>query len=453
MISPQLFKAYDIRGVVDQDLTPNVAEQIGRAFASQVGEWGAGEVIVGRDNRLSSPDLAEAFMAGVRAAGLDSCDIGDCATPTVYHASVTRGGLPAVMVTGSHLPPDRNGFKMTIGLDPFFGEDIQHLHQRIEAGRYATGNGQSLADPHASSRYMSDLAGRFGDSDKPFRVVIDAGNGMAGLYAPTLVRYMRHDLIELYCEPDGRYPNHPADPFEAENLHDARHAILQHGADMALIFDGDVDRLGMLDAQGVAHATDRLMIPLIWDILKRHPGAPIVTDALVSQVLIETIKGAGGQPILWKSGHSNIKNKMKEVRAPFALETSGHVFIADDYYGYDDGIYTALRMVELLSRQKTAPLHQIMAAIPQLHTSPQYRPACPEDHKQTVIEAVARHFAQAEINTIDGIRVTLPGGWFILRASNTEPKLSLRFEAESQTRLEDFIAEVEGLLSQAGVIL
>lgn len=449
-----IFKAYDIRGVVGKDLTPEIAEQIGRAFGAEMADRGAPEVIVGRDNRLSSPELAEAFMAGVRAAGLDSTDIGDCATPVVYHASVTRGGLPAVMVTGSHLPPDRNGFKMTLGLNPFFGEAIQGLRRRIEQGDFSSGGiGHARKDDYASTRYMADLAGRFTDSEKPLRIVIDAGNGMAGLYAPTLVRYMRHDIIELFCEPDGLYPNHPADPFEPENLHDAQQAVLQRKADLALVFDGDVDRLGMIDANANPHATDRLMIPLIWDILKRHPNAPIVTDALVSQVLIETIKGAGGVPILWKSGHSNIKNRMKEVKAPFALETSGHVFIADNYYGYDDGVYTALRMVELLSRQKTAPLHQIMDAIPELYTSPQYRPACPEERKQGVIEAVGKYFAHAEINTIDGIRVTLPQGWFILRASNTEPKLSLRFEADSESALGDMVEEVAGLLHQQGIDL
>jgi phosphomannomutase/phosphoglucomutase len=300
---------------------------------------------------------------------------------------------------------------------------------------------------------MADVAGRFGDAPQKFMVVIDAGNGMGGMFAPTLLKYMRHDILELYCDPDGTYPNHPADPFDEENLLDLKGVVLTKDADLGLAFDGDADRFGMIDSAGYAHPIDRLLIPLVWDVLKQHPGATIVTDPLVSQILIDTITASGGKPLMWKSGHSNIKNKMKAEGAPLALETSGHVFIADDYYGYDDGIYAGLRMVELLSREKSAPLAEIMAEIPRLHTTPQFRPECAESKKKKVIKAVARHFRDDEIIDVDGVRVVREEGWFIVRASNTEARLSLRFEGSSEDALNQMIDEVAGLLQEQGVHL
>jgi phosphomannomutase len=441
-----IFRAYDIRGVVGRDLTPEIAEQIGLAFASEMGDRGAASVIIGQDNRLSSPALATALITGIRAAGLTAIEIGEVPTPCTYHASVTRGNLPAIMITGSHLPPDRNGFKMTVGTDPFFGDDIQRLRQRIETEDYRSGVGGYELDLEAGSRYMMDLTGRFSPAQKPLKLVVDAGNGMAGLFAPGLLRVMGHTVVELYCNPDGTYPNHPADPFEEENLLEAAETVRLTGADLGLAFDGDADRLGMIDHTGISHTTDRLLIPLVWDVLKRHPGATIITDPLVSQVLIDMIKAAGGVPLMWKSGHSYIKNKMKEIGAPLALETSGHVFIADDYYGYDDGIFVGLRMVEILSRANTASLAEIMGNVPALFTTPQYRPDCPDDKKQLVIDDIAKAFQEYDLNLIDGVRVALPWGWFICRASNTEPKLSLRFEAQSEDYLGKIVAAVEHIL-------
>lgn len=448
-----IFRTYDIRGVVGDTLTEDIAEQIGRAFGSEMLARGEGRVIVGRDNRLSSEGLADSLMAGIRTAGADTINIGEVATPVVYHASVTSDNTPAIMITGSHLPPDRNGFKMTLGTTPFFGDDIQNLKTRINQNDFASGKGTHSDDLETPTRYMADLAGRFETSEKEFTVVVDAGNGMAGAFAPTLVRYMGHKLIELYTLSDGTYPNHPADPFVEENLLDAQGVLLTKDADLAMVFDGDADRLGMIDHHGQVHSTDRLLIPLVLDVLRRHEGATIVTDPLVSSVLIETIKGAGGVPLMWKSGHSNIKTKMKEVNAPLALETSGHVFIADDYYGYDDGIYTGLRMLELLSRARTAPLAEIMATLPQLHTTPQYRPACAEDKKQKVIKAVGKAFNNEDINDVDGVRVSLKNGWFIIRASNTEPKLSLRFEATDEETLNTMRDKVTKILQKHNVDL
>ncbi|MBZ0308542.1 MAG: phosphomannomutase/phosphoglucomutase, partial [Anaerolineae bacterium] len=443
--------AYDIRGTVGEALTPEIAERIGQALGSEMSQRRQQVVIVGRDNRLSSPELAEALMTGIRRAGLNTIDIGEAATPTVYHASVTSSAAPAVMITGSHLPPNQNGFKITQGLTPFFGEDIQRLRNRIETGDFTKGEGEHRTDPQAASRYLIDLGNRFRPAERPLKLVVDAGNGMGGLFAPTLLRQTGHEVVELYCEPDGTYPNHPADPFVEANTRDAKKTLAEQQADLALLFDGDADRFGMVDGQGNSYSTDLLLIPVMREIVKKRPGAVIVTDALVSQILINEIKKAGGVPLMWKSGHSNIKNKMKEVHAPLAIETSGHVFIADDYYGYDDGIYTGARMVDLLSREASPTLAELMAALPQLHTSPQYRPRCAEEKKQTVIEAVGQAFSNYDISTVDGVRVSMPAGWFIVRASNTEARLSLRFEAADETALHEMTHSVKTLLEQHGI--
>jgi phosphomannomutase/phosphoglucomutase len=452
-----IFREYDIRGRVPSDLHPELARQIGQAFASEMRQRQpdlSAHVLIGRDNRPSSLPLATAFAEGVRATGLNSVDIGEVATPVLYNAAFHWEGAVGVMVTGSHLPPDQNGLKLTQGwARPFFGADIQKLKGRLETSDYLTGQGAGYSNDQASTDYLADLAGRFGESPRRLKIVVDAGNGMGGLYAPTLLRTLGHQVIELYCTPDGTYPNHPADPFEEENLHDLKARVLAEGADLGLAFDGDADRVGFVDGAGNAHATDRALIPLIFDLLKRKPAATIIVDSLVSTVLIATIEGAGGQVVLCKSGHSNIKTKMAETQAAFGLETSGHVFIADDYYGYDDGIYTALRMVEILARPNTAPLATIMAEIPHLHTTPQFRPACPEDQKAPVIEALARAFARYNVSRVDGVRVTLPEGWFICRPSNTEAKLSLRFEAQTPAALESILTEVGGILADFGLKL
>ncbi len=445
-----IFKAYDIRGVVGESLTEDIAEKIGRAFGSEMHARRQTQVIVGRDNRASSPGLAEALMTGIRAAGLNTVDIGEVATPVTYHASVTSQASPAVMVTGSHLPPSENGFKITQGLNPFFGEDIQGLKTRIEKSDFSSGKGQHRTDPQVPSRYLMDLGNRFQPAEKSLKLVVDAGNGMGGMFAPSLLKHIGHEVIELYCDPDGTYPNHPADPFVEANTVDAKNKLREAHADLALLFDGDADRLGMVDANGQGYSTDLLLIPLMREILQKHPGATLVTDALVSQILIDEIKKSGGVPVMWKSGHSNIKNKMKEVHAPLAIETSGHVFIADAYYGYDDGIYTGLRMADLLSRSPQT-LAEHMAALPKLYTSPQYRPRCAEEKKQTVIQAVGAAFADSDISTVDGVRVSLLQGWFIVRASNTEPKLSLRFEAQDESALQEMTAKVKTLLQQHAI--
>jgi phosphomannomutase/phosphoglucomutase len=448
-----IFRTYDIRGVVGDTLTDEISQKIGRAFGSEMSARNQTQVIVGRDNRPSSKGFSDAFMQGVREAGLNTVDIGEVATPVVYFASVKADNAPAVMITGSHLPPSRNGFKMTQGTIPFYGDDIQGLKERIENDDYTSGSGKHTHDPQASASYVADLGRRFPRSDNALKIVVDAGNGMAGWFAPILLRYMGHTLYGLYTDPDGSYPNHPADPFEEKNLDDAKQEIKKRSADLALAFDGDADRIGFLDNRARFHSTDRVMIPVMREVLKKHPGANIVTDALVSQILISEIRKAGGNPVMWKSGHSNIKNKMKEVKAPLAIETSGHVFIADDYYGYDDGIYTGMRMVHLLGQQGASSLAKLMDELPTLATSPQFRPPCPEEKKQTIINAVGKAFEKYDISTIDGVRVNLDRGWFIVRASNTEPKLSIRFEAQDNDYLQKMQDSVEKVLNHFEVNL
>lgn len=431
MIEPSIFKRYDIRGRAGDTLTEEAAAQIGQAFGTYLHGHGLREVIVGRDNRHSSPELAQAAIDGLVRAGCHVTDIGMVATPLVYWCAIEAGNAGGMMITGSHLRPEMNGFKLSIGKDNLYGEQIQELRALIERGNLRTGEGEAHTDEAASARYLAMIEGKLPRA-RSLKIVIDAGNGMGGVYGAPLLEALGHRVVRLYCAPDGSYPHHQPDPQAPENLRELSALVVREGADLGLAFDGDADRVGVVDDQGRPISADRALVLLARDTLARHPGATVVADVLSTQVLFDEVARAGGRPVIWISGHSMIKAKMAEEDALLGGEMSGHIFIADDYYGFDDGPFVAGRIAQIVAGQDR-PLSALMATVPTLYSTPEYRPHCPDDQKAAVIETVRQRLApEYEINTVDGLRVTFDHGWGLLRASNTEPVLSLRFEGETE---------------------
>ncbi|MBI5959677.1 MAG: phosphomannomutase/phosphoglucomutase, partial [Chloroflexi bacterium] len=431
MIQPGIFKKYDIRGKVGDTITEAGAAQIGQAFGTYLQRQGVREVIVGHDNRHSSRGLADAAIQGLVRAGCIVTDIGMAATPVVYWVAVVAGGAGAMMITGSHLKPEMNGFKLAIGKDNLYGDQIQSLYAMITSGDLAVGEGHSVVDHHANEHYLTMAENKLSHA-RPLKIVVDAGNGMGGIYAVPLLQALGHHVIPLYCEPDGLYPNHQPDPQDEANLRDLIALVREQKADLGLAFDGDSDRVGVVDDQGHAVQADRVLVLLARDVLSRHPGATVIADVLSTQVLFDEVAKAGGRPLIWISGHSMIKAKMAQEGALLGGEMSGHIFMGDDYYGFDDGIFVAGRIVQILTRQ-SQPLSALMATVPTLYATPEYRPHCPDDLKTPVIQAV--HDAlkgRYAINDVDGVRITFERGWGLLRASNTEPVLSLRFEGQTE---------------------
>ncbi len=431
MIQPGIFKRYDIRGKVGDAITEDVAEQIGRAFGSYLRREGVQGAVVGHDNRLSSRALADAAIRGLADAGVDVTDIGMVATPVVYWSAVEAGNIGGLMITGSHLKPEMNGFKLSIGMSNLYGDQIQALRQMIDAGELLVGAGDVRVDDTVNERYLAMAESKLHHA-RPLKIVVDAGNGMGGIYGPPLLEAFGHTVIRLYCEPDGTYPHHQPDPQNADNLRDLAARVVSEGADLGLAFDGDADRVGVVDDQGHPVSADRVLVLLARDTLKRHPGATVVADVLSTQVLFDEVAKAGGRPLIWISGHSLIKAKMAEEKALLGGEMSGHIFMGDGYYGFDDGVFVAGRIVQILAGQDQ-PLSAIMQTVPTLYSTPEYRPHCPDEKKEPVIRAVHEALkARYPINDVDGIRITFERGWGLLRQSNTEPVLSLRFEGETE---------------------
>lgn len=431
VIEPGIFKKYDIRGKVGEALTGETAVQIGQAFGTYLGRQGVHEVVVGHDNRLSSRGLADAAIQGLVRAGCAVTDIGMVATPVVYWCAVEAGDVGGLMVTGSHLKPEMNGFKLSIGMRNLYGDQIQDLRHMVETGDLAVGEGHVVVDDAVNERYLAMAESRLSHA-RPLTIVVDAGNGMGGLYAVPLLEALGHRVIGLYCQPDGTYPNHQPDPQVAENLRDLVAAVREYNADLGLAFDGDSDRVGVVDDQGHPIPADRVLVLLARDVLSRNPGATVVADVLSTQVLFDEVAKAGGRPLIWISGHSMIKAKMAEEKALLGGEMSGHIFLGDGYYGFDDGIFIAGRIVQIVAGQEE-PLSALMATVPVLYATPEYRPHCPDERKAEVIRAVHEALKGSyPINAVDGIRITFERGWGLLRASNTEPVLSLRFEGETE---------------------
>jgi phosphomannomutase/phosphoglucomutase len=455
-IRPHIFREYDIRGIVAVDLSGDVPESIGRAFGSEtvrrVGQGRAPRVAVGYDNRPSSPGLAVKVIGGLRAAGVDVVDVGTVPTPVLYYAVARLGTDAGIQITGSHNPPEYNGFKLVFGLDALYGETIQDLRRRIETRDYATGEG-SLEEHAIIPTYLEDVASRF-RLGRPIRLVADCGNGTGSLVAIELLRAIGADVIPLYCESDGTFPNHHPDPTVDENLADMIAKVRETRADLGVAFDGDADRLGAVDGNGRIVRGDILLLILGLDALERL-GAPqtLVFDVKCSQVVAEVYAEHGGVPVMWKTGHSLIKEKMKALDAPIAGELSGHICFGEDYYGFDDALYGACRLTELLSRHATS-LADRVDAFPSYVSTPEIRVEVSEDNKFEIVSKAVEEFSRThDVFDVDGARIQFDGGWGLLRASNTQPVLVLRYEASTAEQLDRIRDTMEGWLRGRGVMV
>ncbi len=447
---PTILREYDVRGVMGQSLGPADAQALGRSFGSLARRRGATSLAVGYDGRLSSPELEAALVEGLSATGLDVLRIGRGPTPMLYFAGCTLPVGGGVMVTGSHNPPDHNGFKMTLGGAPFFGKDIQELGRIAAAGAFAQGAGRVEERP-VFEAYVARLLQDY-DGARPLKVAWDAGNGAAGEAMVALVKDLPGEHILLNETIDGRFPAHHPDPTVEANLAQLRQLVLDADCDLGVAFDGDGDRIGALDGQGRILWGDQIMLRLARDVLAARPGAMIIADVKASQALFDGIAAAGGRPLMCKTGHSLIKSKMTEVDAPFAGEMSGHLFFADRYYGYDDALYAAVRLIGALGRSDES-LAAFRDSLPPLVNTPELRFVCPEARKWAVVAEVRDRLeeAGAQVNTIDGVRVTTPDGWWLLRASNTQDVLVARCEAGDEAGLGRLKAEVAAQLEASGM--
>ncbi len=436
-VSQSIFKAYDIRGIVDQDLTPETVKLIGLAIGSESIAKGERDVVVGRDGRLSGPVLMESLKSGLKASGCHVVDIGMVPTPLVYYATFTKAATSGVMITGSHNPPEYNGFKIMIAGETLSGERIQELYQRINTNDFSAGHGTSTQvdiEQDYIDHINSDIK-----LDNPLNVVIDAGNGVAGNIAPKLYEQLGANVTKLFCMVDGNFPNHHPDPSKPKNLINIIQEVKDTGADMGFAFDGDGDRLGLIDNKGNVIWADRQMILYSRDILKRNPGGKIVFDVKCSSLLPKDITENGGEPIMSRTGHSFIKAKLKETGALLGGEMSGHIFFKERWYGFDDALYTGARLLEILSKtNKTCA--EVFAQLPDSINTPEINIHFDEQGQQfKAMDKLAKNvsFDNAEITTIDGVRVDYPNGWGLVRPSNTTPCLVLRFEADTQKTLEE----------------
>ena len=447
-IAPEIFKAYDIRGIVDQSLTAAAVRTIGRAIGSEAHDRGLKTIVIGRDGRLSGPTLAAALAAGITAAGVDVVGIGCVPTPVTYFAAYALGTDSCVSVTGSHNPPDYNGLKMVLGGQTLFGPLIQDLRTRIETGRlvHALGHGQ-VRKEDVREAYLSRIVGDV-KLARPMKIVVDCGNGVAGAFAPELFRRMGCEVIELFCDVDGTFPNHHPDPSKPENLQDVIRTLKETDAELGLAFDGDGDRLGVVTKDGEIIYPDRQLMLFAADVLSRVPGGEIIYDVKCTRWVAESVRYQGGQPLMWNTGHAFIKSKLKETGAPLAGEMSGHMFFKERWYGFDDGMYAGARLLEIVSRWPDAnwPLQHLPNAL----STPELNIKMQEGEPHALIEKLQKHgrFPGArELITIDGVRAEYSDGFGLARASNTTPVVVLRFEADNQAALERIQGEFKSALA------
>ena len=433
-----IFKAYDIRGVVGRTIDESFAEHLGRAFGSAARAAGEKAVAVGRDGRLSGPALVAALARGLASTGLDVVDLGAVTTPMLYYVAATRGRhgcTSGVQVTGSHNPKDYNGFKMVLAGRAIHGEEIQQLRRRIEAQDYVVGRGRTASmdiGPEYAQRIVGDVR-----LSRRMSIVVDSGNGIPGASAPAILRALGCEVRELYSEVDGEFPNHHPDPSKPENLAELIETVRTSDAELGLAFDGDGDRLGIVTKDGQIIYPDRQLMLFAQDVLARHRGASIIFDVKCTQRLAPAIRAAGGVPVMWKTGHSLIKARMKELGAPLAGEMSGHIFFKERWYGFDDATYTAARLLEIVSR--SADPSAVLNALPTSFSTPELNVPCAEGEPREVIRRLletARFEGAREVITIDGLRAEYDDGFGLVRASNTTPVLVLRFEGQTQAALE-----------------
>lgn len=451
-LSREIFREYDIRGVAGKDLTEEAANLVGRGFAALLRERGVrGEIAVGRDNRPSGDVLQPALIAGLLESGVDVVDVGIVPTPVAYWAQHNMPVAAGIQITGSHNPREYNGFKLGIGTRSIYGDDIQRVYQLAVAGEFPGGCGK-LRREEVIDRYISDVANRVGPVSRPLRIVADAGNGAGALVAPRLFEKLGLQTTCLFCDSDGTFPNHHPDPTIPDNLRDLVATVRAQNADLGIAFDGDADRIGIVDHTGEIIWGDYLLILYARDALARTgTGQSIVFDVKCSRALSSAVEAAGGVPVMWKTGHSLIEEKMHETGAPVAGEMSGHMFFAEGWYGFDDALYGAARLLRIVADSGRS-VREMLADVPRYVSTPEIRVPCPDDRKFGIVAEAVKHFSQKhETITVDGVRIVFADGWGLIRASNTQPVIVLRFEAASDEQLTAIRAEIETWLAQRGV--
>jgi phosphomannomutase/phosphoglucomutase len=447
-MNPEMFREYDIRGIVGKDMTEEDVLLIGKGVGSFLKSHGCSKLNVGRDCRLSSDRYSEKIIEGLRATGCDVLDIGICPTPVFYFSIQHLDAQGGVMVTASHNPKEYNGFKLCIGLDSIHGEDIQKILMIINNQSFIQGKG-SLSSADIVTPYREFVENNI-ILKKSIKVGVDAGNGTAGVVAVPIFRKLGCEVHDIYTDMDGTFPNHEADPTVLKNMQDLIAMVRTKKLDVGIGFDGDGDRIGVVDEKGNIVYGDKLMIIFSREILSRKPGATFISEVKCSKTMYDDIKKHGGRAIMWRTGHSLIKKKMKEEKAELAGEMSGHMFFADRYFGYDDATYAACRLLEILA-QSGQKLSELLADVPKTYSTPEIRVECPDDRKFAVVSEVTEYFRKKyDIIDIDGVRVLFEDGWGLVRASNTQPALVLRFEALSETRLAEIKTLVESTLEELG---
>ncbi|HEY5594153.1 MAG TPA: phosphomannomutase/phosphoglucomutase [Nitrospiria bacterium] len=456
----KIFREYDIRGVVGRDLTPELAEEIGKAFGTTLRRKNRHRIAVGRDGRESSPVMYDRLVQGIASTGVGVTDIGVCPTPLLYFALFNLPIDGGAMITASHNPSEYNGFKLSVGKESLYGEDLQKIRRLIEARDYETGPARPILTEEIIPQYLDYLKRHFKSVDaRGIKVVVDSGNAMGALAGPQALKAMGCEVIELYSELDSRFPNHHPDPTVTENLKDLIETVRSRRADLGIAYDGDADRIGVVDERGEILWGDRLLVIFARDILRRRPGAMILSEVKASQILYDDILKQGGRTLMWKAGHSLIKSKMKEVGAVLAGEMSGHIFFADRYFGYDDAVYAGCRLIEILAERRQ-PLSGLLSDLPKTSSTPEIRRDCPDELKFTVVQKLKERFEALrshpspdampirDLITLDGVRVVFDDGWGLVRASNTQPALVLRFEADTAARMDEIRRFVEGELAR-----
>ncbi|MGI8639035.1 MAG: phosphomannomutase/phosphoglucomutase [Pyrinomonadaceae bacterium] len=441
-MNQNIFREYDIRGIVGRDLTVETVAVLARAIGTFFVKNNAKRIAVGFDARVSSPVFQELLVKGFNACGIDCVNIGRVTTPVLYFAVFTKDVDGGVMITGSHNPPDHNGFKICLGKQTLFGSQIQEIKEIALLGEFAKGAG-TMQEIKVLADYEKDILSKINLGQRKLKAVVDGGNGMGGVTAVPIYESLGVELVKLFTEPDSNFPNHHPDPTVVENLQDAIQAVKENNADLGIAFDGDGDRIGVIDENGRIIWGDELMVLLSREILKENRGATIIAEVKCSQNLFDDIEKHGGKPLMWKAGHSLIKAKMKETNAALAGEMSGHIFFADRFYGFDDATYAGARVLEILSKTDKT-LSELLSDLPETFSTPELRVDCADERKFDIVQKIADGFSKTnKVITIDGARILFENGWGLVRASNTQAILVLRFEADNEESLKEIREMVE----------